>query len=297
MIQYMPILNYDECLYSLISRYKVHTKRSYKDVIYDFWNLPQFSLSIGAPSLLATVANSIPIDYITGHYLLQHCTLIPYYSFFLKEQEINLINNTALFKRVDFFEQKLIKPHSDSNYVKYCPICAKEELNTDGESYIHRMHQIESIYICERHDCKLYKYEYQLLSKSDLVYLKPEYMNFDVYYYPTKLTQLFRHCANEANQILNSHIRLDKDIKMCYKNKMHELNYSKVKSDYFDIMKHNRKFNFDNDVLNQENIILEDLLPWVPDLFNKSNRNVRPMQHILMIYFLYNSIQNLLHSE
>lgn len=256
--------------------------------------MPQFSLSIGAPSLFVAVANNIPIDYITGHYLLQYCTLIPYYSFFLKEKDVNLINNTALFKRVDYFEQKLVKPYPESNYVKYCPLCAKEEFEAEGECYIHRMHQIENIYICERHDCKLYKYEHQSLSKNDLVYLNIEYLNLEVYYYTPKLTDLFRHCANEANQILNSYMRLKRDLKIYYKEKMQELNYSKVKSDYSDILKQDDKFACFEKMLKEEGINSDELLPWVPDLFNKSNRNVRPMQHILMVHYLYTSIQNML---
>lgn len=289
----MPVLHPDECLYSIVSRYKVHTNSSYSDTINDFWNLPPFTLNIGVPQSLIKVASNVPLDYITGEYLLSHCTLIPYYTFFMRENKIDLINNSALNKKIDYLESRLTIQNPDSKYIKYCPLCAAEELKQDGECYIHRTHQIENIYICERHDCKLYKYEVQPLSKDSLIYLDPSFMNFDSCYFPSQLTQLFRHCSSEAYQILNSHIKLKRDIKLCYKKKLQELDYGNVKSRYQEIMKNHEKFCFIEKDLKNENINIDELLPWIPNLFNSTNRNVKPMHHILMVYFLFNSIQNI----
>lgn len=40
-------------------------------------------------------------------------------------------------------------------FLRYCPMCAKEDREKYGETYWHRIHQIEGIQICRKHGCYL----------------------------------------------------------------------------------------------------------------------------------------------
>lgn len=49
-----------------------------------------------------------------------------------------------------------VLPRSEGEkYLRFCPLCAKEDRETYGEAYWHRKHQIRNMKICVRHKCKL----------------------------------------------------------------------------------------------------------------------------------------------
>ena len=42
-----------------------------------------------------------------------------------------------------------------SSYLRYCPVCAYDEKIRYGEMYWHRMHQLDGVYICDKHNVAL----------------------------------------------------------------------------------------------------------------------------------------------
>lgn len=56
--------------------------------------------------------------------------------------------------------------------IYYCPICAKKELNSLGEAYIHREHQLQGILICPHDGCVLQRYPTRKLDVSRVEYIR-----------------------------------------------------------------------------------------------------------------------------
>ncbi|MBJ8192714.1 TniQ family protein, partial [Bacillus cereus] len=42
-----------------------------------------------------------------------------------------------------------------AHVVRYCPRCLKEDFESFGECYLHRLHQIDKLDICHRHHIQL----------------------------------------------------------------------------------------------------------------------------------------------
>ncbi len=87
--------------------------------------------------------------------VLQH-TMYPQYARFIPASQ----KKTALYRLgndfCDAHHLFAILPRSEKEqYLKFCPICAKEDRQNYGETYWHRKHQIRNIMICPRHHCYL----------------------------------------------------------------------------------------------------------------------------------------------
>jgi len=59
-----------------------------------------------------------------------------------------------------------VLPRNDGErYLRFCPLCVKEDRETYGEAYWHRKHQIRNMCICTKHKCRLV--ESNVLAKSE----------------------------------------------------------------------------------------------------------------------------------
>ncbi len=45
--------------------------------------------------------------------------------------------------------------NGEARYLRYCPLCAKEDRNVYGETYWHRAHQMMGVNFCPKHGCSL----------------------------------------------------------------------------------------------------------------------------------------------
>lgn len=52
-----------------------------------------------------------------------------------------------------------------SRWLRYCPICAKEDRTTIGETYWKRQHQLIGVDICTKHNCRLVNSNVEISSK------------------------------------------------------------------------------------------------------------------------------------
>lgn len=87
--------------------------------------------------------------------IIDRHTLIPYYSCFIgSEKRQNIYLNAG--KANLAFDKLLGLPNvQHTKFLKYCPVCAKEDRKKYGETYWHRKHQIIDVSACYRHNVKL----------------------------------------------------------------------------------------------------------------------------------------------
>lgn len=157
MISYLPPIYPDELVYSWVCRYYVHSgsfthKMALDDILFNRHNNPSKEF-IG--HLNPEFRKTIEAHYSFKKLVLDH-TMFPQYARF-----IPLIKKKEALQRLcydfcDAHQLFAILPRTDNDrFLKYCPLCAKEDRQKYGETYWHRVHQIRNMRICTKHRCLL----------------------------------------------------------------------------------------------------------------------------------------------
>ena len=158
MIVYFPEVYPDELLYSVLARF--YAKSGY--LSYMFITQEIYKRRLQKPSIefinqLNSEILRILTKDMTMEQLIEKHTMFPYYGRFMKAD-----------RRQKMFE-RLIKMDTDNSsnmglprnknrldrYIRYCPLCAKEDRELYGETYWHRTHQILGLSVCPKHKCLL----------------------------------------------------------------------------------------------------------------------------------------------
>ena len=158
MIAYLPEIYPDELVYSWLARYYIKT--GYIRYIFVAEELFQrktvrpdieFVNQYTAPVLQA-MTEKIPMQKI----IEQH-TMFPYYGRFLPKERRNQAF-TALMQTTGNYHNLLPIPKRKDNterYLRYCPVCVEKDREQHGETYWHRIHQLQGGNICPIHKCYL----------------------------------------------------------------------------------------------------------------------------------------------
>lgn len=153
---YFPEIYPDELVYSWFCRYMVYSgcissKAAIAQLLYSTKSNPGIE-SIG--HLNKNAEEQIEQLYTLDTLIVGH-TMFPQYARFLSLQK----QKEALekIKKYDNPHKAVtILPRSDKEkYLRYCPLCAKEDRAIYGETYWHRQHQIRNVDICPAHQCRL----------------------------------------------------------------------------------------------------------------------------------------------
>ena len=64
-------------------------------------------------------------------------------------------------------------------YLRFCPLCVKEDRETYGEAYWHRKHQIRNMSICTRHKCRLIESSVPAKSEQSFTFCPAENYTYD----------------------------------------------------------------------------------------------------------------------
>lgn len=152
MIGYFPELYEDELVYSWIARYLVHSGyTSAADAYQDLFFNKNLRPSVELMNNLIDDAKSVMTKYMSMEELIYNHTLFPEYGRFIDPTKRERLVSEADFSRGNWINSLMIPVATGERYLKYCPLCAKEDRDIHGEAYWHRKHQITSINICVKH--------------------------------------------------------------------------------------------------------------------------------------------------
>lgn len=191
MINYLPKPYGDELAYSLVSRAYAqsgyfHYRYFAKEVFEVSTIRPDFEfLNPYTHKFLSLFTNYKPLaDIIFKH------TMFPYYARFMPmKKRVEAFNALSAFESKLFY-QKLTMNKSktcDVRYLRYCPLCVKEDRKQFGETYWHRVHQIRHISICPQHLCFLINSNIPITSTASPILITAEDCIEDM---------SVRHCTN-----------------------------------------------------------------------------------------------------
>jgi len=159
MLNFLPLIYEDELLYSVIARYRrMCGMLSKRALIRDmFGELYIINSSYFPQYIKAFVSNLPPTSRITTEEIIRNHTMFPFYTAFLSKEKTNLVyevmenggngTHASIEKIIGMGGNKVKK----ANYLKYCPICFKKDMENMGESYWRTTHQLVGVMYCSKH--------------------------------------------------------------------------------------------------------------------------------------------------
>ena len=157
MITYLPEIYPDELVYSWFCRYYVHAgclthKMALEDILHNrSCNPSKEFLGHLNPEMEKKIQEIYSIDH-----LIKSHTLYPQYARFvpltIKEKALQAL----AYESCDPHHVLPILPRGEEDqFLKYCPVCVREDRGRYGETYWHRSHQLRQVQVCHKHHCKL----------------------------------------------------------------------------------------------------------------------------------------------
>lgn len=158
MIAQFPYFYPDELVYSLLARY--YERSGYIRYIFAAEDLFQSKtvrpdiefVNQYTPAALQMITKEIPIEQV-----IEKHTMFPYYGRFLPKERRNKAFK-ALVQTQGNYHNLLPMPkrkNGTDRFLRYCPLCIENDRKQYGETYWHRLHQLQGIKICSIHGCYL----------------------------------------------------------------------------------------------------------------------------------------------
>lgn len=167
MIGFMPEIYPDELIYSTLARYANRSgyllNRAISEELFE-------NSQIQPDILFLNRYKSEVIEILTKNKtmddLIRHHTMFNNYGLFLMKERLNDAYDSFIHMAGNY-RQKLPKTLSGhEKTLKYCPVCAQQDLLKYSETYWHRSWQIEDIEICPIHHCQLHSTNISLSAKA-----------------------------------------------------------------------------------------------------------------------------------
>ena len=172
MIGFLPAIYDDELVYSWFSRYYLYSGYyAATSVMLDLYDNKTIRPSVELLNNLSSETKDIISRYISLEDLVYYHTMFPEYGRFINPDKRNRLIIDFDFSKGNWINA-LIKPTStQKRFLKYCPVCAKEDRENLGETYWHRKHQIRGIMICPIH--QVYLADTDIVIDRNLTRFKP----------------------------------------------------------------------------------------------------------------------------
>ena len=185
-IGYFPQVYPDELIYSVLARFYVHSGYpAYtfcaEDIFLNKRVRPDMEfLNVMKPERLESLCKKMSMAE-----LIEKHTMFPYYARFLPYERRNRAFEALCSMGGDYNNLLAIpkQKNGEHRYLRYCPLCVKEDRTFYGESYWHRSHQLTGVGICPVHGCKLSNSSVMLSGKAspNLVTAEQEIKEMDIF--------------------------------------------------------------------------------------------------------------------
>lgn len=156
MIGFMPEIYHDELLYSRFARY--YEKSGYMAYIFsaeDLFQNKNERPDIEFINKLTEDAQSVIHKKMSADEAIMNHTMFPYYGRFLSRERRNEAYFALLNTDGNYRNLLPIPKAKKQRFLRYCPICVNRDRDKYGETYWHRIHQMQSVDICPIHFCVL----------------------------------------------------------------------------------------------------------------------------------------------
>lgn len=292
----------DELIYSAIARYHFYSGNAdFKDTIEECFGKRTMIPMLELGGRLKHLANELKGKY-TAEKIIHNNTIFSYYAPFMDtEKKFEILNymklkgSSSICTKLGMVAGGICK----KNYVAYCPLCSKQDIEENGEPYIHREHQLQGIILCPHHGCKLKSYDKSILNASKIEYirLEKELLNLEVNNEKTSNYEKHLRLAKDAYYLLEKD--LNKEDKVSILNKYKYLLYQKGLARFTGTIKQRELYEeFTNyygiEFLTslESNIDFNNEYNWLKVITRNSKRSTHPIRHLLLMNFLCEDIES-----
>lgn len=221
MLSFFPTPYPDELWYSVLSRYfaysgyfaKCRNNSVNRDLLGNRMRryVPFYGTNLN------NFLTQLPNNFITADEIILQHTLYPYYARFFDASRKENALQTMLGEGKQHSSLMLLMGNEQTKtkhdkYLRYCPFCSQEDMEQYGETYWHRIHQIDDLRICPKHNVFLNNSHFLTISskklcppiyeieEADTTSVSPEELNFaklsmDVLNAPI---DSFTHCVRDV---------------------------------------------------------------------------------------------------
>lgn len=158
MIAFFPEVYPDELVYSWFSRYGVRSGYTHYRAIAD----DLFTSHTAKPNLeflmeLSQDAYEVITDTMPFESVIMQHTMFLYYARFLPAERRQKAFGQLMSMNKGFNDTLYIRRNKTQHrqWLRYCPLCIEADRMQYGETYWHRLHQLDHIDICPIHGCYL----------------------------------------------------------------------------------------------------------------------------------------------
>ena len=161
MLGYFPVPYKDELLYSIVSRYALHSGlvSNHKSVIREVFSSSTASAIPDLPSHLNALVRNLQLVWpVSVSDLISSYTLAPIYLPFLSYfQARKVVLSMCSEFGGDIHTRSGISASmiKQQPFFRYCPNCCEEQKEQHGEPYWNRIQNLPGINVCVHHSCLL----------------------------------------------------------------------------------------------------------------------------------------------
>ncbi len=215
MIAFFPEPYPDELIYSWFARYAVRTGyTNYRAVADDL-----FTSNTAKPNLefvmelsddgYAAVTRNMPFETV----IINH-TMFPCYARFLPADRRRRAFELLLNMDKRFNDALYIRRNKTQHrqYLRYCPCCVQEDRKAYGETYWHRVHQLDQVNICPIHGCGLLNSIVDITSKASPSLIHAEEVIPDHLDSTPVGSELELHVAQYVVQVFHSELDMNNQL-------------------------------------------------------------------------------------
>lgn len=285
--------------------HRVSGNRNFKESLGELFNRDTIVPVVDLPCHLEDLAQNLPYEmHLNSDNLIQNYTLFPLYSPFMsvkKRDEIQNIMKSENGNLIKFKIGIIAGSVCRKNALYYCPECAKAELKQYEEAVIHRTHQIQGVYVCEKHACILHVYPIHNNSRLEYTILQESKLDFrNLHMKDSKLETDLTVIANEVHLLLNDSSLAGLNIDCIHDLYLKELKEREYLTNKGNIRQRDVYTDFTNYYGHTFLAFMESQLDeaneynWLKLITRQQTRAIHPIRHVLLIGFLFGGVRRLL---
>ena len=156
MMNFVPRIYDDELFYSIMARYKrMCGMTSRRAFLKDLFNKNAKVNGINFPQYIDLFVSNLPANSkIDADFIIKNNTMYPLYTVFMSDKRSEAvyramaeggIRSIANIAGTTGNRVKMWK------HLRYCPVCFREDIELEGESYWRRIHQVPGVLCCDKH--------------------------------------------------------------------------------------------------------------------------------------------------
>lgn len=290
----------DELIYSAIARYNFYSgNKDFRDTIEECFGKRSVVPILELGGRLEYLSKELGGNYSSEQIIRNH-TIYPFYEPFLDEEiKVETLNYMKFEGCNNIYTKLGIVAGSicRTDYIRYCPLCSKEEIERLDEAYIHREHQLQGIKLCLHHGCVLESYPKRKIDSSKIEYIRLEkdILSFKAFY--------------EVDNY-NNHLKMAKSAYYILSSDFSKFSRKDIRDRYLYFLK-KKELARETGTINQRKLyekfiefygieFLESLessidynneFNWIKVISRKSKRASHPIRHLLFINFLCKDIE------